>query len=410
MSVSRHGMITTTKVTKRTKATLVALSTIMSSMTQPLHLDLVEIVVSSGFSALHDLSNLCMSLLVILSPSLVIEEGWCALMELNSYGGHAVSHKAAQDIFKGSSAFGGFVSSYFSGSLMDTYGVGFVQYSKKKIIFFVLLLLLLLLLLFLSLCLRLRTLDSDSYSDSTPQRTTEILPTGRFLIFRIGIRFRIRFSWFNLLVNLPSDVVFVRDFIRFVIVFQIVGVAPQRTQHDVPDVVLQRFPHLLPLGPSGFDNDDNCHRHRSQGCGDHYVDGVCEGLRWWEIAFSLKRKKKQATLQFDFAMFYFTTNCLGFTLMVLGRVKLVTSIASLLCVGHYNGFMKNCSSLLVLSTFLLVHLHRMCGLSVGTHHDFFSLQDSLILISSFTLTTIDDFFPTNIYFDEDFSLIDVDWW
>ncbi|RDY05901.1 Folate-biopterin transporter 1, chloroplastic, partial [Mucuna pruriens] len=56
----------------------------------------------------------------------------------------------------------------------------------------------------------------------------------------------------------------------------------------------------------------------------------------------------------DSIMFYFTTNSLDFTLVVLGRVKLVTSIASLLGVGHYNGFMKNCISPLVLSTFLLV--------------------------------------------------------
>ncbi|RDX80477.1 Folate-biopterin transporter 1, chloroplastic, partial [Mucuna pruriens] len=96
----------------------------------------------------------------------------------------------------------------------------------------------------------------------------------------------------------------------------------------------------------------------------------------------------QATLQSDSAMFYFTTNSLGFTLVVLGRVKLVTSIASLLGVGHYNVFMKNYTSSLVFSTFLLVHLHRMCELSVGTHHDFFPLQDYSILISSFTLITI----------------------
>ncbi|RDX88241.1 hypothetical protein CR513_30194, partial [Mucuna pruriens] len=63
-------------------------------------------------------------------------------------------------------------------------------------------------------------------------------------------------SWFNLLVNLPNDVVLVRDFIVFNIVFQIVGVAPRRTQHDVPDVVLQRFPHLLSLKPSAILNGD----------------------------------------------------------------------------------------------------------------------------------------------------------
>ncbi|RDY14307.1 Folate-biopterin transporter 1, chloroplastic, partial [Mucuna pruriens] len=40
--------------------------------------------------------------------------------------GHAVSHKAPQDIFRDSFAFGGIVSSYFGRSLMDTYGVEFV--------------------------------------------------------------------------------------------------------------------------------------------------------------------------------------------------------------------------------------------------------------------------------------------
>ena len=39
-------------------------------------------------------------------------------------------------------------------------------------------------------------------------------------------------------------------------------------------------------------------------------------------------------------MFY-STNKLGFTPEFLGRVKLVTSVASLLGVGLYNGFLKN---------------------------------------------------------------------
>lgn len=37
----------------------------------------------------------------------------------------------------------------------------------------------------------------------------------------------------------------------------------------------------------------------------------------------------------------FRTNKLGFTPEFLGRVKLVTSVASLLGVGIYNGFLKN---------------------------------------------------------------------
>lgn len=39
--------------------------------------------------------------------------------------------------------------------------------------------------------------------------------------------------------------------------------------------------------------------------------------------------------------FDFSTNKLGFTPEFLGRVKLVTSVASLLGVGLYNGFLKD---------------------------------------------------------------------
>ncbi|RDY12917.1 Folate-biopterin transporter 1, chloroplastic, partial [Mucuna pruriens] len=138
-----------------------------------------------------------------------------------------------------------------------------------------------------------------------------------------------------------------------------------------------------------------------EGCGDRYVGGVREGITmvgddipieekisFWKAQTehyqvigcvttfkqlcSLALLCSRTTLpQILFAMFYFTTNSLGFTLMVLGHVKLITSIASLLSVGHYNGFMKNCTLPLVLNTFLLVHLYRMCELSIGTHHDFF---------------------------------------
>ena len=40
-------------------------------------------------------------------------------------------------------------------------------------------------------------------------------------------------------------------------------------------------------------------------------------------------------------LYYVPVNSLGFTPEFLGRVKLVTSIASLLGVGLYNGFLKN---------------------------------------------------------------------
>ncbi|KAK7391065.1 hypothetical protein VNO78_19387 [Psophocarpus tetragonolobus] len=96
----------------------------------------------------------------------------------------------------------------------------------------------------------------------------------------------------------------------------------------------------------------------------------------------------QATPQSDSAMFYFTTNSLGFTPEFLGRVKLVTSIASLLGVGLYNGFLKNVplrkiflattllgSALGMTQVFLVAGLNRQFGIS----DEWFAIGDSLIL-------------------------------
>ncbi|CAK8573701.1 unnamed protein product [Lathyrus sativus] len=96
----------------------------------------------------------------------------------------------------------------------------------------------------------------------------------------------------------------------------------------------------------------------------------------------------QATPQSDSAMFYFNTNSLGFTPEFLGRVKLVTSIASLLGVGLYNGFLKNVplrkiflwttifgSALGMTQVFLVTGLNRKFGIS----DEWFAIGDSLIL-------------------------------
>ncbi|XP_030974861.1 folate-biopterin transporter 1, chloroplastic isoform X1 [Quercus robur] len=96
----------------------------------------------------------------------------------------------------------------------------------------------------------------------------------------------------------------------------------------------------------------------------------------------------QATPQSDSAMFYFTTNKLGFTPEFLGRVKLVTSVASLLGVGLYNGFLKNVplhkiflvttifgSALGMTQVFLVTGLNRKFGIS----DEWFAIGDSLIL-------------------------------
>ncbi|CAK9329105.1 unnamed protein product [Citrullus colocynthis] len=96
----------------------------------------------------------------------------------------------------------------------------------------------------------------------------------------------------------------------------------------------------------------------------------------------------QATPQSDSAMFFFTTNKLGFTPEFLGRVKLVTSIASLVGVGLYNGFLKNValrkvflimsiigSALGMTQVFLITGLNRKFGIS----DEWFAIGDSLII-------------------------------
>lgn len=96
----------------------------------------------------------------------------------------------------------------------------------------------------------------------------------------------------------------------------------------------------------------------------------------------------QATPHSDSAMFYFTTNKLGFTPEFLGRVKLVTSVASLIGVGTYNTFLKNVplrkiflgttiigSALGMTQVLLVTGLNREFGIS----DEWFAIGDSLII-------------------------------
>ncbi|KAL1806523.1 hypothetical protein ACET3Z_029591 [Daucus carota] len=96
----------------------------------------------------------------------------------------------------------------------------------------------------------------------------------------------------------------------------------------------------------------------------------------------------QATPHSESAMFYFTTNKLGFTPEFLGRVKLVTSVASLLGVGLYNGFLKNVplrkiflittvfgTALGLTQVFLVTGINRQFGIS----DEWFAIGDSLII-------------------------------
>ncbi|KAL4200249.1 hypothetical protein AMTRI_Chr03g55450 [Amborella trichopoda] len=96
----------------------------------------------------------------------------------------------------------------------------------------------------------------------------------------------------------------------------------------------------------------------------------------------------QATPQSDSAMFFFITNKLGFTPEFLGRVKLVTSVASLLGVALYNGLLKNIplrkiffwttiigAGLGMTQVLLVTGLNRQLGIN----DEWFAIGDSLIL-------------------------------
>lgn len=96
----------------------------------------------------------------------------------------------------------------------------------------------------------------------------------------------------------------------------------------------------------------------------------------------------QATPTADSAFFFFTTNELGFEPEFLGRVRLVTSMASLIGVWLFQRYLKNIpfrrlmgwttiiSSVLGMSALLLVtHANR----SLGIDDHWFSLGDTLIL-------------------------------
>ncbi|HBB36118.1 MAG TPA: folate/biopterin family MFS transporter [Cyanobacteria bacterium UBA8803] len=96
----------------------------------------------------------------------------------------------------------------------------------------------------------------------------------------------------------------------------------------------------------------------------------------------------QATPTADSAFFFFTTNELGFEPEFLGRVRLVTSIASLVGIWLFQRFLKSLpfrtimgwttvfSALLGMTTLILVtHTNR----TLGIDDHWFSLGDSLIL-------------------------------
>ncbi|XP_024356689.1 folate-biopterin transporter 1, chloroplastic isoform X4 [Physcomitrium patens] len=96
----------------------------------------------------------------------------------------------------------------------------------------------------------------------------------------------------------------------------------------------------------------------------------------------------QATPTSDTAMFFFTTNHLGFGPEFLGRVRLVTAVASLVGVGLYNSYLKDVPlrSIFLWTTLLgtalgLTQLLLVTGVnrSLGISDEWFSMGDSLFL-------------------------------
>ncbi|MDB9315472.1 folate/biopterin family MFS transporter [Spirulina sp. CS-785/01] len=96
----------------------------------------------------------------------------------------------------------------------------------------------------------------------------------------------------------------------------------------------------------------------------------------------------QATPNSETALFYFTTNELGFEPEFLGRLRLVTSIASLVGIGLYQRFLREIpfrvilgwttvlAAALGMTTLILVtHANRV----IGIDDHWFSLGDNLIL-------------------------------
>lgn len=96
----------------------------------------------------------------------------------------------------------------------------------------------------------------------------------------------------------------------------------------------------------------------------------------------------QATPTSDTAMFFFTTNQLGFGAEFMGRVRLVTAIASLAGVGVYNAYLKHVSLKkiffwsTIIGVFLgLTQLLLVTGLNrkIGIGDQWFTLGDTLVL-------------------------------
>lgn len=148
------------------------------------------------------------------------------------------------------------------------------------------------------------------------------------------------------------------------------------------------FPLIISL-VAGFISEETITQESNLETVKHQVkqlrQAVMQKAIWLPAAFVFVW---QATPTADSAFFYFTTNELGFQPEFLGRVRLVTSVASLVGVWLFQRFFKSVpfrtiffwstiTSTLLGMTMLLLVTHTNRALGIDDH--WFSLGDSLIL-------------------------------
>ncbi|KAA3480489.1 Biopterin transport-related protein BT1 [Gossypium australe] len=119
------------------------------------------------------------------------------------------------------------------------------------------------------------------------------------------------------------------------------------------------------------------------------ISGSLQSLCWGSSAFGgIVSSYFSGSLVDAYGVRYLSTNKLGFTPEFLGRVKLVTSVASLVGVGLYNGFLKRVplrniflATTIIGTAFGMTQVLLVTGLNrqLGISDEWFAIGDSLIL-------------------------------
>ncbi|MEL6489285.1 MAG: folate/biopterin family MFS transporter [Cyanobacteria bacterium J06634_6] len=166
------------------------------------------------------------------------------------------------------------------------------------------------------------------------------------------------------------------------------GLLLERTSNQVIFGITATFP-LIVCGVAWLISEDPVTEKSNWKVVTHQVKllkgAVSQKVIWMPALFLFLW---QATPTADSAFFFFSTNELGFAPEFLGRVRLVTSLASLIGIWIFQRFLKEVSfrkifawstvisAALGMTTLILVtHLNR----SLGIDDQWFSLGDSLVL-------------------------------